>query len=190
MITFYTMLKDSNGLKPSQIEISEDVWKQMMGFIRDGILRKINVVRHMQTADKDIAAGLYVYAVEEFGKLLLLRDAPSLNCKRTIKYYEGFLNHKTKIKKASDYFRSNNFNVCMILAQGCPGQSSDLGDGNWDNVIVDLAADTEARLSIFYADFVYNHHKNPVLESPPDVEPKMLQRASEQLEIATRGLSI
>lgn len=187
---FYTMLKDSNRHKPSQIEISEDVRKQMMGFIRDGILRKINAVRYMQTADKDIAAGLYVYAVEEFGKLLLLRDAPSLNCKRKIKYDEGFVNHETKIKKASDYFRSNNFNVCMILTQGCPGQASDVDDGNWDNVIVDLAAYTEARLSIFYADFVYDHDKNPVVESPPDVEPKMLQRASEQLEIATRGLSI
>jgi hypothetical protein len=78
----------------------------------------------------------------------------------------------------------------MILAQGCPGLASDVDDGNWDNVIVDLAADTEARLSIFYADFVYDHNKNPVVESPPDVEPKMLQRASEQLEIATRALSI
>jgi hypothetical protein len=186
------MLKDSNRHKPSQIEISEDVWKQMMGFIKDGILRKINAVKRTQTTDKDIAAGLYVYAVEggEFGKLLLLRDAPSLNCKRKIRYDEEFVNHETKIKKASDYFRSNNFNVCIILTQGCPGQASDVDDGNWDNVIVDLAADTEARLSIFYADFVYDHDKNPVVESPPDVEPKMLQRASEQLEIATRGLSI
>lgn len=184
------MLKDSNQHKPSHIEISEDVRKQMMGFIRDGILRKINAARHMQTTDKDIAAGLYVYAVEEFGKLLLLRDAPSLNGKRKIKYDKGFVNHETKIKKAFDYFRKNNFDVCMILTQGCPGHASDVEDGNWDNVIVDLAADTEARLSIFYADFVYDHDENPVVESPSDVEPEMLQRASEQLEIATRGLSI
>ena len=142
----------------------------------------------MQTADKDIAAGLYVYAVEEFGKLLLLRDAPSLNGKRKVNYDKGFVKHETKIKKASDYFRSNNFHVCMILAQGCPGQTSDVDDANWDNVIVDLAADTEARLSIFYADFVYDHNKNPVVESPPDAEPQMLRRASKQLEIATRGL--
>ena len=54
------MLKDSATIwyKPSHIEISEDVRKQMMEFIRDGILRKINAVRHMQTFDKDIAAGL------------------------------------------------------------------------------------------------------------------------------------
>ena len=31
-------------------------------------LRRLRAVRYMQTFDKDIAAGLYVYAVEEFGK--------------------------------------------------------------------------------------------------------------------------
>jgi hypothetical protein len=45
----------------------------------------------MQTIDKDIAAGLYIYAVEEFGKLLLLRDAPSLDGNQKVKYdREGF----------------------------------------------------------------------------------------------------
>ena len=185
-----SMLKDSKRHKPCQIEISEDIWKQMKQHIRDGILRKINAVRYMQTFDKDIAAGLYVYAVEEFGKLLLLREAPSLNGMWKINYKDEFLDHPTKITKAFDYFRSNNFHVCMILSQGCPGQTSDVDDGNWDNVIVDLAADTEARLSIFYADFVYDHDKNPVVESPPDVEPKMLQKATDQLEIATKGLPI
>jgi hypothetical protein len=78
----------------------------------------------------------------------------------------------------------------MILAQGCPGQNSDVDDANWDSVIVDLAADTEARLSIFYADFVYDHDKNPVVESPPYAELGMLQRATDQLEIITKGFPI
>lgn len=133
---------------------------------------------------------MYVYAVEEFGKLLLLRDALSLNGKRKIKYAKGFVDHKTKIDKASEYFRRNNSNVCMIIAQGCPGQTRDVDEGNWDNVIVDTAANTEARLSIFYADFVYDHDKNPVVESPPDAELKMLKRASKQLGIVTRELPI
>jgi AbiV family abortive infection protein len=184
------MLKDSNGHKPSAIELSEDVWKQMMKFIRDGILRKIDAVRHMQTADEDIAGGLYVYAVEEFGKLLLLRDAPSLNGKRQVKYYGEFVDHKKKINTAFEYFQKNNFHVCMMLAQGCPGQTSDVDDGNWDKVIVDRAADTEAKLLVFYADFVYDHDKNPVVESPPDVEPKMLQRATEQREEIANKLPI
>ena len=55
-------------------------------------------------------------------------------------------------------------------------------------MIVDLPANTEARLSIFYSDFVYDNNQNPFIESPPDVEPEMLRRAIEQLEIATNGL--
>jgi hypothetical protein len=61
------MLKDSKGHKPSHIDISEDQWNQMKQHIRDGILRKINAVSKIQKIDKDMAAGLYVYAVEEFG---------------------------------------------------------------------------------------------------------------------------
>src|ERR671911_2822053 len=116
MIMFYTMLKDSNRRKPSQIEISEDVRKQMMEFVRDGILRKINAVRHMQTIDKEIAAGLYVYAVEEFGKLLLLRDTQSLNGKRKVKYDKGFLDHCRKFTKAFDDFQKNGLDACKVLA--------------------------------------------------------------------------
>lgn len=56
--------------------------------------------------------------------------------------------------------------------------------------MIDLPADTDARLSIFYSDFVYDSDQNPVVESPPDVEPAMLKMATEQLEIATEGLHI
>ena len=95
-----------------------------------------------------------------------------------MKYDKGFVNHEAKIKLAFDYFRKNEF-----VSSGCfnaPKPAS-------DDVLVALAADTEARLSIFYADFVYDHNKSPVIESPPLVEPEMLQRASQQLETATRG---
>jgi hypothetical protein len=174
--------------KPLHIDISEDLWTEMKQDVRNGIFRKLNAVGEMQLIEKDIAAGIYVYAVEEFGKLLLLREAPSHNGKRRVKYNNEFVKHEAKIKKAFDYFQSNNFHVCMILAQGCPGQTSDVDDGNWDNVIVDLAADTEARLSIFYSDFVYDSNQNLFIESPPEAEQEMLQRATEQLEIATNGL--
>jgi hypothetical protein len=183
------MLRDSKGKKPLHINISEDLWIEMMQNVRNGIIRKLNAVREMQSIDKDIAAGIYVYAVEEFGKLLLLREAPLHNGKRKVKYAEEFVIHKVKTEKAFDYFRNNNFHVCMILAQGCPGQTSDVEEGNWDNVIVDLEANTEARLSIFYSDFVYDGDQNPFIESLPDAEPEMLRRAIEQLVIATNGLT-
>jgi hypothetical protein len=179
------MLKDSKGHKPSHIDISEEQWNQMKQHILDGILRKIKAVRKIQTIDKDIAAGLYVYAVEEFGKLLLFRDAPLLNGMRKITYRDEFVVHEKKIKKAFDYFRNNGFDACIVLAQGCL-EASELESGEF---VIDLSANQDARLSIFYSDFVY-YENLPVIESPPEVEPKMLQRATEQLEIATKKLPI
>jgi hypothetical protein len=179
------MLKDSKGHKPSHIDISEDQWNQMKQHIRDGILRKINAVSKIQKIDKDMAAGLYVYAVEEFGKLLLFRDAPLLNGMRKVTYRDEFVAHEMKIKKAFEYFRNNGFDACIVLAQGCL-EASELEKGEF---VIDLSADKDARLSIFYSDFIY-YENLPVIESPPEVEPKMLQRAAEQLEIATNNLPI
>jgi hypothetical protein len=122
----YSLLTDSKGNKPLHLDISEDQWIEMVQNVRNGIFRKLNAVRKMLSIDKDIAAGIYVYAVEEFGKLMLLGDAPSLNGKRRVKYGKEFVKqHQAKIEKAFDYFRSNNFHICMILAQECPGRTSD-----------------------------------------------------------------
>ena len=60
------MLRDSKGNKPRHVDISEDQWTEMMQNVRNGIIRKLNAVRKMQSIDKDITAGIYVYAVEEF----------------------------------------------------------------------------------------------------------------------------
>lgn len=98
------MLRDSKGKKPLHIDISEDLWIEMMQNVQNDILQKLNAVKKMKSIDKDIAAGIYVYAVEEFGKLLLLREAPSLNGKRRVKYDKEFVKHEAKIKKAFDYF--------------------------------------------------------------------------------------
>jgi hypothetical protein len=51
----------------------------MMRDVLNGIFRKLNAVRNMQTIDMYVAAGLYIYAVEEFGKLLLLKNVYELN---------------------------------------------------------------------------------------------------------------
>jgi U3 small nucleolar ribonucleoprotein component len=102
---------------------------------------------------------------------------------------EFYRKHEKKIEDAFNYFRMNNFHPCLILARAC-GQTSDVEDVEWRDVVVDLPADTEARLSIFYSDFVYDSNQNPVIEGLPDAEPKMLQKTTEQLEVATKGLPI
>ena len=140
-------------------------------------------------ANKDVSGGLYVYSVEEFGKPLLFRNVPSLNGRRKVKYDREFVKHEKKIEAAFNYFRMNNFHPCLISARAC-GQTSDVEDVEWRDVVVDLPADTEARLSIFYSDFVYDSNQNPVIEGLPDADPKMLQKTTEQLEVATKGLPI
>jgi hypothetical protein len=67
------MLRDSKGKKPNNIDISEDVWIKMMQHVRNGIFQKLNAVIKMNSIDKDIAAGIYIYAVEEFWKTTAIK---------------------------------------------------------------------------------------------------------------------
>jgi hypothetical protein len=49
--------------------------------------------------DKDVTAGVYVYAVEEFGKLLLLKKVTALDGMRRVIYKDEFVNHDKKFTK-------------------------------------------------------------------------------------------
>ena len=104
--------------KPSYIDIPKKQWKEMMQYVLDGIFRKLNVVKNMQTIDMYIAAGIYIYAVEEFGKLLLLKNANLLNGTRRIVYEKEFLSHNKKFKAAFDYFQANRYDSCLVLSEG------------------------------------------------------------------------
>jgi hypothetical protein len=77
------MLQD----KPSHVDIPENQCKEMMQNILNGIFRKLNAVKNILTIDMYIAAELYIYAVEEFGKLLLLKK---LNGMRRVIYEKEF----------------------------------------------------------------------------------------------------
>ena len=59
--------------KPQHVDISEHQWQEIMQNVRDGIYPKLKLAKQITAYDKELAAGLYVYAVEEFGKLLLLK---------------------------------------------------------------------------------------------------------------------
>ena len=177
--------KVESYVKLPNAEIPENLCKEMMRHIRDGIHRKIRAVRDIQTIDKEIAAGLYVYAVEEFGKLLLLRDTQSLNGKRKVKYDKGFLDHCRKFTKAFDYFQKNGLDACKVLAL-----DFEINDAVLNDVYIRLLANTEARLTIFYSDFSHDNNQNIIIEKPPAVDLSILRTATDQLEKATNGLRI
>src|SRR5919108_3686756 len=152
--------------KPSYIDIPEKLWKKMMQHVLDGVFQKLNAVKNMQTIDLYVAAGIYIYAVEEFGKLLLLKNANVLNGIRRVVYEKEFLSHTKKFKAAFDYFQANRYDSCLVLSEGDVVPS----DVVWSDAIIGLLANTGARLSVFYSDFVYDNNQNIIIETPPTID--------------------
>jgi hypothetical protein len=168
--------------KPSYIDIPEKLWKKMMQHVLEGIFQKLNAVKNMQTIDLYVAAGIYIYAVEEFGKLLLLKNTNVLNGIRRVVYEKEFLSHTKKFKAAFDYFQANRYDSCLVLSEGDVVSS----DVVWSDAIIGLLANTGARLSVFYSDFVYDNNQNIIIETPPTIDLDLLQKASNELERASK----
>lgn len=93
-----------------------------------------------------LCAGLYTYAVEEYGKLLFLKKYRPVSGKVTIRYRDEFRDH---IKKFSEAI-TNLPNECTNLRQAI------FDPAIFDTEIFDtqeVMADFEARTAIFYSDF-------------------------------------
>jgi len=71
--------------KPRRIYISQDKWNETKHTIRDGMIKKLSAAKQNLSIDIDIAAGIYIYALEEFGKLLLLKDCKKVDERYIIK---------------------------------------------------------------------------------------------------------
>lgn len=56
--------------------MTEEQWKELKQTIINGIKRKLLSARKLIEIDKEIAAGIHVYSLEELAKLLLLENAP------------------------------------------------------------------------------------------------------------------
>jgi hypothetical protein len=176
------MLQD----KPSHIDIPENQWKEMMQNILNGIFQKLNVVKNILTIDMYIAAGIYIYAVEEFGKLLLLKNANVIKDMRRVVYEKEFLSHTRKFKAAFDYFQTNKYDSCFVLSEGDFVPS----DVVWSDYYIGLLSNTGARLSVFYSDFTYDKNLSVIIETPPVIDLGLLQKASNELERASREFLI
>jgi hypothetical protein len=172
--------------RPSHIDIPEEQWKEMMQNVLHGIFQKLNAVKNMENIDMYIAAGIYIYAVEEFGKLLLLKNVNELDGIRRVIYEKEFLSHTKKFKAAFDYLQANRYDACLVLSEGDVVPS----DVVWSDAIIGLLANTGARLSVFYSDFSYDKNLNVIVETPPAIDVDFLQKASNELERASREFLI
>ena len=90
-----------------------------------------------------VAAGLYTFAVEEYGKILLLKSY-SMNSEKIDLDYDEFLHHPTKFKKALEKLPKE----CRIVNSGGFTSTGYATSG----FNTDVVADFEARKSIFYSD--------------------------------------
>ena len=140
--------------KPLRIYISEDLWKQSKKDIIDGIIKKINTAKEILMMDKEISAGIYVCALEELGKLLLLKNSKIVNGKYVIKYRNEFINQQVKLWKAYNYLQSKNSYECIILYDEEIYSTSD--SYTWKKFL----SASERVLGIFYSDFSISKKNN------------------------------
>ena len=115
--------------------------------------------------DKEIAAGLYTYTLEEFGKLLLVKQSKLENNQYEIKY-EWFKTHSEKFPKAFDYLQENNRGQCIVLTEG----DFAVNNFHWRDFMIGLPADFTARLTIFYSDFLPKGDSDIDIVKIPDVD--------------------
>jgi hypothetical protein len=98
-----------------------------------------------------------------------------------IKYSSEFAYHERKFAAAFDYLQEKQHERCYVISRegGFTPEGFD-----WKGFDIGLLADFEARLSVFYSDFVYDNKKQIGLAKIPKVDVNMLKEAIEELQIA------
>jgi len=168
------LLKNKNNKWVEILEITAEVWTEM---IREITLDKIPMLldcaeKLLQNGGNEaICAGIYTYAIEEYGKLLLLKKYTPVDGKVKIKYKEEFRNHTAKFGIAI----KNLPTECYILSKGI------FDPDIFDKQIFDVGvlADLEARQAIFYSDFTDSAKG---IKSAPSVDKDLLQKAMQQFK--------
>jgi hypothetical protein len=132
-----------------EIPISKETWNKAIQLIKNRIIKKLSTAKQNIDIDTEIAAGIYIYALDEFGKLLLLKECQVVNGKYIIKFRDGFRSHSVKFK-AFDHLQDNGSSECIVSNDGA--FTSDAY--SWRSYTIGLLEQTEARLGKFYVDFV------------------------------------
>lgn len=99
-----------------------------------------------------VCAGLFTYAIEEYGKLLILRSYMPVNNKVTIEYRAKFLNHKEKFRIAIENLKS-------ISSESIEISKAMFDPAYFDEEYFDTEktiTEFETRKKIFYSDFKDN----------------------------------
>ena len=146
--------------KPDIREVDESTWKELQARTLYGIrsILKLStsllidlptsIAPYQHTA---ITAGLYTYAIEEYGKLLILQSYTSSNGRVRINIYDEFKNHDPKFEKVSEVLPKE----CLLL-----------------NSTLNIITSFGVRKSVFFSEI----DKNGKLIDVPYIEVKHLKR--------------
>ncbi len=159
--------------------VPENLWKALIQNTLSGVIAILQFIERILGGSKksmnDVAvlAGLYTFAVEEYGKLLILADLRRTNGEVTIPYRRGIRNHERK------------FNVAIErLPAVCTGLESPLEEIALEGFAATSLSpvDFEARLAIFYSDF--SESLDSVIPVPRAYAGRLIGATSKLLEIA------
>jgi hypothetical protein len=120
-----------------------------------------------------VCAGLYTFALEEYGKLLYLMNCVPSNGLVVIEYRNKFRKHEFKFTTIKNALPEE----CLKIHHGdfLSGDGNFMGgDGNYD---VSIDADLQTRLGVFYTDF---RSDGMNLEMVPPVDLRLLVKAIER----------
>ena len=163
-----------------EIHISKETWNEAKKLIKNGIIKKLSAAKQNIDIDTEIAAGIYIYALEEFGKLLLLKESQTVDGKYIIKYRDGFRSHDFKFNKAFYYLQNNGYGKYIILNDDDSAFTPDAFSSR--SFTIGFLAQTEARLGIFYVDFTKSENDNYEIMKIPTVDQNKLNEAINKLE--------
>lgn len=177
------MLLNSDGItKPGIVSVTKEVWDELKQRTHSGIKEKLAASKQLLDSggSVEIAAGLYTFAVEEYGKLLLLQKSETVKTSnnRIINYASEFANHKKKIELALDDLQLKRHEECYVLNDE---GGFDPRSFSWRGFTIGLLADDKARLAIFLRDLSPPNDK-PLVQPMPRIEKANLSRAIEGLE--------
>jgi hypothetical protein len=86
------------------LQISDKLLQDTKDSIKRRIIQKLAAARKLIDFDKEVSAGIYVYAVEELGKLEVLKNVQD----RKLPYWTVFRDHNTKFGKAKEYLKNES----------------------------------------------------------------------------------
>ena len=166
------------------MEITEQLWNELKKNTLSGTLRLLESADILLSNNGDVAisAGLYTYAVEEYGKLILLSESPLKNGKVEIDYdlLFGKLKHKThdsKFQAALNRLPDECKNIGVDYSGGAFLKG--MYPKGWFPDERSVVADFKSRKAIFYCGL---NASKEVIKPLPLVGRKSLKTAIEKLK--------